>query len=83
MTRANPGRFDPHIGIMVKTPQILGPKNYRSGLRDPDLVHGGDIYKYLEYFKQSKRVLVFYYDPSVGVNSPWLHFIPIFRPTLH
>jgi hypothetical protein len=39
---------------MVKTPTpikmtILGPKNYRFGLRDPDLVCGNDIYKCLEY----------------------------------
>jgi hypothetical protein len=36
-------QIDPHIGIMVKTPQpikmvILGPKNYRFGLRDPHFV---------------------------------------------
>jgi hypothetical protein len=23
MTRANPGLFDPHIGIMVKTPNLI------------------------------------------------------------
>jgi len=28
---------------------ILGPKNYRFGLRDSDLVYGDAIYKYLEY----------------------------------
>jgi hypothetical protein len=28
---------------------ILGPKIYRFGLRDPDLVCGDDIYEYLEY----------------------------------
>jgi hypothetical protein len=28
---------------------ILGPKNYRFGFRDPDLVCGDDIYRYLEY----------------------------------
>jgi hypothetical protein len=28
---------------------ILGPKNYRFGLKDPDLAYGDDIYKYLEY----------------------------------
>jgi hypothetical protein len=28
---------------------ILGPKNYRFGLEDPDLANGDDIYKYLEY----------------------------------
>jgi hypothetical protein len=33
MTRANPGRFHPHIGIMVKN---LGPRNYRFGLRDAE-----------------------------------------------
>jgi len=27
---------------------ILGPQNYRFGLRDPDLDNGDDIYKYLE-----------------------------------
>ncbi len=48
------GQIDPHIGIMVKTPKpiqvaILGPKNYRFGLRDPDLNYGDDICKYLEY----------------------------------
>jgi hypothetical protein len=30
---------------------ILGPKNYRFGLWDPDLVQGNDIYKYLEYLR--------------------------------
>jgi hypothetical protein len=39
---------------MVKTPKsiqvaILGPKDYRFGLRDPDLVCGDEICKYLEY----------------------------------
>ncbi len=28
---------------------ILGPKNYRFRFRDPDLVPGTDIYKYLEF----------------------------------
>jgi hypothetical protein len=28
---------------------ILGPKIYRFGLRDPDLVYLDDIYEYLEY----------------------------------
>jgi hypothetical protein len=28
---------------------ILSPKNYRFGLRDPDIAHGEDIYNYLEY----------------------------------
>jgi hypothetical protein len=28
---------------------ILGPKNYRFGLRDPGLVYGDGNYKYLEY----------------------------------
>jgi hypothetical protein len=28
---------------------IFGPKIYRFGLWDPDLVEGNDIYKYLEY----------------------------------
>jgi hypothetical protein len=27
---------------------ILGPQNYRFGLRDYDLDYGDDIYKYLE-----------------------------------
>ncbi len=27
---------------------ILGHKKYRFGLRDPDLVCGNDIYKYLQ-----------------------------------
>jgi hypothetical protein len=39
---------------MVKTPKpiqmaILGPKIYRFGLRDPDLVYGDDVCKYFEY----------------------------------
>lgn len=28
---------------------ILGPKNYRYGLKDPDLACGDNILKYLEY----------------------------------
>ncbi len=28
---------------------ILGPKNYRFGLWDPELVQANDIYKYIEY----------------------------------
>jgi len=44
----------PFTGIMVKTPKpiqvaILGPKNYRFGLMDLDLIFGDDICKYLEY----------------------------------
>jgi hypothetical protein len=47
-------QIDPHIGIMVKTPNpikmvILSPKIYRFGLRDPDFVYGDDIYKYLKH----------------------------------
>jgi hypothetical protein len=39
---------------MVKTPKpiemvILGPKLYRIGLQNPDLVYLVGIYKYLEY----------------------------------
>jgi hypothetical protein len=36
---------------------ILGPKNYRFGLRDPDLVYGDDILKNI--YKQFKWVLGF------------------------
>jgi hypothetical protein len=32
---------------MVKNP-IKPPQIYRFGLRDPDLVYGDDIYKYLQ-----------------------------------
>jgi hypothetical protein len=47
-----PGQIDPHIGTMVKTPKpismpILGPKNYRCELEEPNLVSGDYIYKYL------------------------------------
>jgi hypothetical protein len=28
---------------------ILGPKNYRFALWDPDLIEGNDVYKYLKY----------------------------------
>jgi hypothetical protein len=47
-----PGWIDPHIGIMVKTQKfiqmaILGPKKYKFGLRDPDLIYANDIYKHL------------------------------------
>jgi hypothetical protein len=28
---------------------ILGPKNYRFGLRYPDIAYGEDILNYLEY----------------------------------
>ncbi len=71
MTRANPGRFDAHIGIMVNTPNliemaILGPKFYRFGLSDPDLVYAGDIYKYVEYFNNLKGFWVFTMIPLWG-----------------
>jgi hypothetical protein len=37
---------------------ILGPKNYRFGLRDPDLVYGDDILKiFKNIYKQLKWVL--------------------------
>jgi hypothetical protein len=28
---------------------LLGPRNYRFGIKDPDLAFGDDIHKYLEY----------------------------------
>jgi hypothetical protein len=31
---------------------ILGPKNYRFGLRDPDFAYGDDIYKYLKHLQE-------------------------------
>ncbi len=71
MTRVNPGRFDAHIGIMVNTPNlietaILGPKFYRFGLSDPDLVYAGDIYKYVEFFNNLKGFWVFTMIPLWG-----------------
>jgi hypothetical protein len=43
------GWIDPHIGITVKIPKpiqmaILGPKIYRSGIWDPDLIQRNDIF---------------------------------------
>jgi hypothetical protein len=71
MTRVNPGRFDAHIGIMVNTPNlietaILGPKFYRFGLSDPDLVYASDIYKYVEFFNNLKGFWVFTMIPLWG-----------------
>jgi hypothetical protein len=47
---------------------ILSPKNNRFGLRDPDLVYGDNIYRYLEYLN---GFWGFHHDPNVGVNLPW------------
>ncbi len=85
MTRANPGRFHAHIGIMVTTPNliemaILGPKFYRFGLSDPDLVYAGDIYKYVEFFNNLKGFWVFTMIPLWRWIRPGCVLYPYLGP---
>jgi hypothetical protein len=50
---------------------ILGPKNFRFGLRDPDFVEGM-MFLTLRISMSNLNVLCdFYHDPNVGVNLPW------------
>jgi hypothetical protein len=48
---------------------ILGPKNYRFGLRDPDFVYRDDILKIFRIFISNLNGFSgFYHDPNVVVN---------------
>jgi len=50
---------------------ILGPKNYRFGLRDPDFVQRMICLKFRIFMSNLNVLCHFYHDANVGVNLPW------------